>query len=49
MPARRTILILTMIFLVSGLVSFVEAAIYKWKDENGKTHFTDDQIGRAHV
>ena len=42
MPARRTILILTMIFLVSGLVSFVEAAIYKWKDENGKTHFTDD-------
>jgi len=31
-----------MIFLVSGLVSFVEAAIYKWKDENGKTHFTDD-------
>ena len=42
MPARRTILILTMIFLVSGLVSFVEAAIYKWKNENGKTHFTDD-------
>ena len=42
MPARRTILILTMIFLVSGLVSFVEAAIYKWKDENGKTYFTDD-------
>ena len=42
MPARRTILILTMIFLVSGLVSFVEAAIYKWKDENSKTHFTDD-------
>ena len=42
MPARLTILTLTMVFLVSGLVSFAEAAIYKWKDENGKTHFTDD-------
>ena len=31
-----------MIFLVGGPVLFADAAIYKWKDENGKTYFTDD-------
>ncbi len=42
MQSRRTILILAMIFLVGGPVLFADAAIYKWKDENGKTYFTDD-------
>ena len=42
MRIRRAILTLTMIVLVSGPVLFADAAIYKWKDENGKTHFTDD-------
>ena len=42
MRIRRTILTLTMVFLVSGPVLFADAAIYKWKDENGKTHFTDN-------
>ncbi len=28
--------------MASGLALPVDAAIYKWKDENGKTHFTDD-------
>jgi len=42
MQSRRTILTLAMIFLVGGPVLFADAAIYKWKDENGKTHFTDD-------
>ena len=42
MQSRRTILTLAMIFLVGGPVLFADAAIYKWKDENGKTYFTDD-------
>jgi hypothetical protein len=35
---------LTMIVFAIGLVWLVnaDAAIYKWKDENGKTHFTDN-------
>lgn len=35
---------LTLIVFIIGLLWFVDAdaAIYKWKDENGKFHFTDD-------
>ena len=40
MRARDIILIL--VILVIGLVGFADADIYKWKDENGRTHFTDD-------
>ncbi len=44
MSARQTILKLAVIFLVIGLIgiSAVDAAVYKWKDGNGITHFTDD-------
>jgi hypothetical protein len=37
-------LTLAMIIFVSGLVwsADANAAIYKWRDENGKAHFTDD-------
>jgi hypothetical protein len=44
MSARQTILKLAVIFLVGGGIGIpaVDAAVYKWKDENGITHFTDD-------
>lgn len=46
MSARQTILKLTVIFGVSGMLLFVDAnaAVYKWKDENGHYHFTDNPI-----
>ncbi len=44
MPARQIILKLAMVFFAGGLlvISGVDAAVYKWKDESGMTHFTDD-------
>ena len=30
-----------------GMVSIVKAEIYKWIDENGKTHFTDKKPGHT--
>ena len=45
MSARQIILKLTVIFGISGML-FVDAnaAVYKWKDENGYYHFTDNPI-----
>lgn len=44
MWAGKKILKILLISLASGLlwVAGSDAAIYKWVDENGKTHFTDD-------
>lgn len=40
MSVRQTIPVL--IFFALLWIVDADAAIYKWKDENGKTHFTDD-------
>jgi hypothetical protein len=42
MSVRPTILKSVLIFFALIWLADAEAAIYKWKDENGKTHFTDD-------
>jgi len=42
MLSRQSILKSIVIFFVLVWVVDAEAVIYKWKDENGKTHFTDD-------
>jgi hypothetical protein len=42
MLAKRSILKLAIIFFILIWFTNVDAAIYKWRDENGKTHFTDN-------
>jgi hypothetical protein len=42
MLTRQTILKTVVLFFALLWVVDADAAIYKWKDENGKTHFTDD-------
>ena len=42
MLAKRSILKLAIIFFILIWFTNVDAAIYKWRDENGITHFTDN-------
>ncbi len=42
MLSRQTILKSIVLFFALIWVADADAAIYKWIDENGKTHFTDD-------
>lgn len=42
MLARQTFLKSLLLFFALIWVVNADAAIYKWKDENGKLHFTDD-------
>ena len=42
MLAKRSILKSVIIFFILIWFTDVNAAIYKWRDENGKTHFTDN-------
>jgi len=39
---KRFLSIIMMMFFMSVSVIQVDAKIYKWRDENGKLHFTDD-------
>jgi len=42
MLAKRSILKSVIIFFILIWIADVDAAIYKWRDENGITHFTDN-------
>ena len=42
MLAKRSILKSVIIFFILIWITDVDAAIYKWRDENGITHFTDN-------
>ena len=42
MLAKRSILKSVIIFFILIWFTVVDAAIYKWRDENGITHFTDN-------
>jgi len=39
---KRFLSIIMMMFFMSVSVIQVDAKMYKWRDENGKLHFTDD-------